>query len=123
MNDTNWDEISAQVAADTISSLIGGDSTSLFITLRIHSSFSGNLINNAEIVSADGGIDEDSPLTNTNDGSSNELATDNNVNDDGPNTPGTGDLPSDEDDYDPALIQVECPDPACLLIQVTNGFN
>ena len=121
LNDSNWNETSPQVGEETIATLAGGDSTILYITLRIHSSFSGNLVNNAEIVSADGGIDEDSPLATTNDGSTNELATDNNVNDDGPNTPGTGDLPSDEDDYDPALIQVECPEPVCLPIQTNQN--
>ena len=62
-------------------------------------------------------------MATTNDGSSNELATDNNVDDDGNGTPGTSDLPGDGDDYDPALIQVECPDPKCLPIQVTKGTN
>ena len=107
-----------RVAADTITFLGGGDSTKLQITLKIYSSFSGNLINNAEIVSADGGIDEDDPLSNTNDGTSNELATDNELNDDDPGTPGTSDLSGDEDDYDPAFIQVECPEPVCLPVQV-----
>lgn len=118
LTDSNWTEISPQVAADTITFLGGGDSTKLQITLKIYSSFSGNLINNAEIVSADGGIDEDDPLSNTNDGTSNELATDNELNDDDPGTPGTTDLSGDEDDYDPALIEVECSAPICLPIQV-----
>ena len=109
------------MAADTVAFLASGDSTSLFITFRIHSSFSGNLINNAEIVFADGGIDEDSPLSNINDGSTNELSSDDNINDDGPGTPGTVDLPTDEDDYDPAFIQVECPEPQCLLIQINKN--
>jgi len=123
LNDSNWNETTPQVAEDAIAFLGRGDSTSLFITMRIYSSFSGQLINNAEIVSGDGGIDEDSPLSNTNDGTTNELATNNNLDDDGSGTPGTMDLPSDEDDYDPALIEVECPDPACLPVQVTNGSN
>ncbi len=123
LNDTNWNEVSPQVATSTITTLAPGDSTILYITMRIFSSFSGNLVNSAEIVAADGGIDEDSPLSNTNDGSTNELATDNNINDDGSNTPGTADLASDEDDYDPALIQVECAAPECLPIQIQVNQN
>ena len=125
LKDTNWTEISPQVAADTIPFLGGEDSTTIYITLIIHSSFVGELINNAEIVSSEGGIDEDDPLGNTNDGTSNELATDNNINDSDPGTPGTSDLLGDEDDYDPALIQIECSDPKCLpvKVQITRGQN
>ena len=60
----------------------------------------------------EGGIDEDDPLSNTNNGTTNELSTDNNIDDDGPNTPGIIDLPNDEDDYDPALIEIDCREPA-----------
>ncbi len=116
--DSNWNEISPQVAADTIAFLGREDSTKLYITLRIHSSFTGQLINNAEIVAADGGIDEDDPLSNTNDGTSNELATDNEINDNGHGTPGSSDLPSDEDDYDPAVIQVACKEEICIPVDI-----
>ena len=42
----------------------------------------------------------------TNDGSTNELDNDNNVDDDGNGTPGSMDNPDDEDDYDPALVSI-----------------
>lgn len=64
-----------------------------------------------------------SPLSNTNNGSSNELGSDDNVNDDGPGTPGIADLPTDEDDYDPAFIQVDCPQPVCEPHQIQVNQN
>lgn len=70
------------------------------------------LVNNAEIVSATnvfGLEDEDSPLGNTNDGSSSEIPTDNDIDDERPSAPGVADNPADEDDYDPAQITVSCP--------------
>ena len=107
---------------NSIPFLGSGDSTSLFINLTIDSNFIvGEIINNAEIVAADGGIDEDDPLSNTNDGTTNELATDNNIDDDGQNTPGTTDLPSDEDDYDPALIMIDCREPAQIPQFIRKG--
>ena len=127
LKDNNWVEISPQVATDTIAFLGREDSTTIYITLRINSGFVGTLTNNAEIVSSDGGIDEDDPLHNTNDGTANELATDNELDDDGLGTPGTSDLLGDEDDYDPASIQVECSDPNCkptdVKITIKRGSN
>jgi len=109
LNDGNWTSSSPQVASRTIPFIGKGDSTTLSITLSINSGFVGQSINNAEIVAADGGIDEDDPLTNINDGTTNELPTDNNIDDSDPGTPGTMDFGGDEDDYDPALIIVDCP--------------
>ncbi len=79
------------------------------ITLTIDDSFSGSqIINNAEITAAtnpDNLEDQDDPLGNTNDGSSSELSSDDDIADD--STGGT-DNPNDEDDYDPAEINISC---------------
>ncbi len=106
-----------------VESLASGDAAVVTINFTISNSFTGtSIVNNAEIVDAsesNGGptaVDEDSPLGNTNDGSTNELATDNDIDDD--STGGT-DNPNDEDDYDPALISVDpCPDPNCVGVNV-----
>lgn len=118
LKDNNWTEINQQLAVDTIAFLGREDSITLQITMIIHSSFMGQLINNAEIVAADGGIDADDPLSNINDGTTNELGTDNELNDNHPGTPGTSDLPGDEDDYDAAFIEVECSAPKCVPRQI-----
>ena len=73
---------------------------------------SPNLVNNAEITDADNAFDledEDSPLSMLNDGTSNELDTDNDIDDERESAPGTQDNPDDEDDYDPAEVEVFCP--------------
>lgn len=117
LNDANWDNsMNASVAVDTVAAIAAGDSATLTITLKIDMGVTGSLINNAEIVSAIGGNDTDSPLSDTNDGSTNELASDDNINDEAPNTPGTVDDPLDEDDYDPAEINVGCPTGDCPSI-------
>jgi len=121
LNDSAWDTISMQVATRMISNIAPGDSATLNITLRINSGFqstSHTLVNNAEIVSTSGGIDSDSPLVIINDGTTNELATDNDINDEAPGTPGTIDNPADEDDYDAAQIIVICPPLECLPVSV-----
>ncbi|MEE9438119.1 MAG: SdrD B-like domain-containing protein, partial [Saprospiraceae bacterium] len=90
--------------------IAAGDEVVISYEFTIDAGFQGtNIVNNAEIVDAtdtDGGTtttDEDSPLTETNDGSTNELTSDNDVNDD--STGGT-DNAGDEDDYDPAEITI-----------------
>ena len=119
LNDANWDNTAnAAVAVDTITTLAVGDSATLTITLRIDIGFTGQLVNNAEIVSAMGGTDSDSPLTSINDGSTNELSTDDDVDDNGTGTPGTVDNAADEDDYDPAQINVGCPTGDCPPVTV-----
>ena len=45
LNDNSWNEVSPQVAEDNIAFLGREDSTKLYITLRIYSSFAGQLIN------------------------------------------------------------------------------
>ena len=119
--DAAWDLESATVAVDTVAYIPPKDSVEIFITFHIHSSFQGGaipLVNNAEITSAIGEVDQDSPLSNTNDGSTNELATDNDVNDETPWTPGSADNPVDEDDYDPVQFSVECKTPICTPVQL-----
>lgn len=80
------------------------------------------IVNNAEITAADNALgleDQDDPLSNTNDGSTNELATDNDIDDERDSAPGTMDNPNDEDDYDPALVEVFCPPTADCQSNVT----
>jgi len=104
-----------------ISDIAAGDSATLNITLRINSGFrsaTGALVNNAEITATSGGQDSDSPLTILNDGTTNELATDNDIDDEAAGTPGSADNPADEDDYDAAQINVNCPAPVCLPVTV-----
>ena len=51
---------------------------------------------------------KDDDLSNTNDGTNPELSSDDDINDDREGTPGTEDNPNDEDDYDPAFVDVDC---------------
>ena len=92
-----------------VSSLEAGASIPLSIVLTVSPTFTGSqIINDAEITSAaneDNLVDQDDPLDNTNDGTNSETGTDNDVDDD--STGGT-DNPNDEDDYDPAEIDVTC---------------
>ena len=94
----------------TIPFIQAGGSASVSITIQINDDFSGSsVVNNAEIISADNAMglpDEDDPLSNVNDGSTNELSTDNDINDTA--TTGIADNPNDEDDYDPALVDIDC---------------
>ncbi|MEM1214874.1 MAG: hypothetical protein AAGJ82_04275 [Bacteroidota bacterium] len=94
----------------TIDELAAGQQLTVTITFMINVNFVGNqIINNAEIVDAaatPGGptaLDEDSDLSNTNDGSSSEISSDDDVNDD---SNGSVDNAGDQDDYDPAVIQI-----------------
>lgn len=94
----------------TIAELTAGTNATVTMNFTINSSFTGEeIINNAEIVdaaTASGGptaVDADSPLLSTNDGTTNELGSDNDINDD---SNGSTDNPNDEDDYDPARIEI-----------------
>ncbi len=95
----------------TLDALAASDEVCVELTLTLSSDLEGGMkvTSNAEIVSANGGTDDDSPLDNVS-GSVNdtaELATDNDIDDASPGTPGTEDNPNDEDDYDPAQICVD----------------
>ncbi|MEZ5059298.1 MAG: SdrD B-like domain-containing protein [Saprospiraceae bacterium] len=109
-------------AVATIPSLAAGASTTLEITLQIDPTFTGtSIINNAEITSATGGTDEDSTPGN-NSMSAPETGTDNDIDDEAPGTPGTADNPLDEDDFDPASVNVaQSFDLALQKVLVTPG--
>lgn len=71
------------------------------------------MVNNVEITEASNALgqeDEDDPIGGLNNiGESDdedELDTDNDHDDDGENTPGVSDTAGDQDDYDPALVEV-----------------
>ena len=93
----------------TIANLAGGASMSTGLTLTINANYTGGcLINSAEITSADNEdnlVDQDSPLTTISNGNNPELASDNDIADD--STGGT-DNANDQDDYDPAKVDVIC---------------
>ncbi|MEZ4987014.1 MAG: SdrD B-like domain-containing protein [Saprospiraceae bacterium] len=106
----------ASTSVIAIDELMPGDAVTVTVTGEINAAFTGtSLVNNAEIIDAsetDGGptaTDSDSPLTTINNGMTNELATDNDINDEAAGTPGTMDNAGDEDDYDPAQINVVQP--------------
>ena len=94
----------------TIPFIAAGGSETLAIILRIDPTFNGfELINNAEIMSADNefGIPDEDSTPGDNSTTPSELNTDDDINDDFGCAPGTSDNPNDNDDYDPALIQVQ----------------
>ena len=102
--------IVADGSSFTVEELSAGDQVTVTLTFQIHpESTNPDIVNNAEIVfgsDSPGGelaLDEDSPLDVINDGSTNELDTDNEISD---NISGGLDASIDEDDYDPALISV-----------------
>ena len=89
-----------------------GDSVIVEVDLKINDDYvGGSLVNNAEITNADNMLDledSDSPISMV-DGSvddDSELSSDNDVDDEAANTPGTADNAADADDYDPAFIEV-----------------
>ena len=108
-----------------LENLVAGDSVILQLQFTVSNGFAGTrIINNAEIIDAsfeDNGPtaeDQDSPFSMINDGSSNELASDNDVDDE---YTGGMDNPSDEDDYDPAQIEVSCQFNICLPVTFTRN--
>jgi uncharacterized repeat protein (TIGR01451 family) len=93
-------------AIANIPSLLAGASVTLEIVLQIDPLYdSPSIINNAEITNANGGTDEDS-TPGDNSGTSPELGTDNDVNDE---STGGADNPLDEDDFDPAEVSIYIP--------------
>ncbi|MDF1698621.1 MAG: SdrD B-like domain-containing protein [Saprospiraceae bacterium] len=96
--------------------IAAGLSQELSITLELSSYDNVDVINNAEIISADDDTndantppeDEDSDLDSiigSSDDNS-ELGTDNDIDDEDPGTPGSMDNPLDQDDYDPSLLPI-----------------
>lgn len=108
----NSDFVGGGSVTASIPLVVAGGEETLSLTLQVSPSFTGSmLVNNVEIKAASnilGFPDEDDLLSNMNDGSTNELATDNDIDDDAPFEPGTADNPNDEDDYDPAKVDVVC---------------
>ena len=90
--------------------LPAGDVVTIPLTVRIDPTYQGLVLyNNAEIIDASGGIDEDGILQNTV-GSANdtsELSSDGDIDDEAPGTPGAADNPSDEDNYDIAVLAID----------------
>ncbi|MBK7869457.1 MAG: DUF11 domain-containing protein [Saprospiraceae bacterium] len=107
LNDANWTQAgSVATRTNTITSLAPGASTTVSITYSININFQGTSIRNwAEISSASNALglqDVDSTPDGTNfnqPGETNDLNDDNVINQDGKNG-------GDEDDHDPAEIQV-----------------
>lgn len=121
-DNSDFSESGGNIEAN-IAFLATGKSEELTLTLQIASDFTGDcLINNAEIIDGNNLMslpDQDDALSNTNDGSTNELATDNDIDDDGPGTPGSEDNPDDEDDYDAHKVDVICDlPPNCASFRV-----
>ncbi len=105
--------LSGSTATATIPFLEIDDSTERVLVLTLDSDLpSATIVNSAEITSAVNALgltDQDDDLANTNDGTNPELDTDNDIDDERPSAPGTADNPDDEDDYDPAAVDVFCP--------------
>nr|MBK9652317.1 DUF11 domain-containing protein [Bacteroidota bacterium] len=115
LNDANWTEIGGVATLNsTIASILKGGSTTVDITLTIDQSYQGpTLINRAEISSSTNALglpDVDSPEDQNpnNDGGGNPNSpSDNAVNGDGTGAPGSSSASTDEDNADPALIDVK----------------
>ena len=94
----------------TIPFIAAGGSESVMITSRINPDFGGfEIINNAEIMSADNelGMSDEDSTPGDNSTTPSEMDTDDNIDDDCACAPGSSDDPNDNDDYDPAVIEVQ----------------
>lgn len=103
----------------TIDALAGGDNLSFDIVLSVGLAATGTITNNAEIVDADGGTDEDSPLTDISGTVDNtdEVDTNDDIADD---SNGGVDNDMDEDDWDPEQFSLcELPEVLAFAIQPT----
>nr|MBK9652321.1 DUF11 domain-containing protein [Bacteroidota bacterium] len=115
LNDANWTSAGGIATLNTpIASILKGGSTTVNITLRINQSYQGaTLVNKAEISSSTNALglpDVDSPEDQNpnNDGGGNPNSpSDNAVNGDGTGAPGSSSASTDEDNADPALIDVK----------------
>ncbi|NNL93387.1 MAG: DUF11 domain-containing protein, partial [Saprospiraceae bacterium] len=119
------------IAGSNASAIVNVDSdefVELDLVLSIDDDFGGNaLINSAEIISANNALgldDQDDDLANTNpNGVNPELLSDDDINDERPGTPGSMDNPNDEDDYDPAVVDVNCTLlPVCQSLDMLDVF-
>ena len=94
----------------TIPFIAAGGSESVEVILRIDPTFNGfEIVNNAEILSAENqfGLPDEDSTPGDNSTTPSELNTDNNIDDECACAPGSSDDPMDNDDYDPARIEVE----------------
>ncbi len=114
LNDANWTASSGVATLNTpITSLAAGGSTTVAISFIIDSNFSGtNLVNEAEISAASNDfglpdIDSTADANSGNDAGGNpESPSDNSVDGDGTGVADDSIAATDEDDADPALVQV-----------------
>ena len=115
--------------SSTVDALAGSDAVSYTITLEIDPTFQGTtLTNNVEIVDASNALgldDEDSGdfAANANGSADDEseMVSDNDIDDENPDQPGTEDNVGDEDDYDPAQITVGQVFDLALIKTVNSG--
>ena len=114
LNDPLWTAVGSVASLNSsIATLVPGASVSIDITLKVNSNFEGTkLVNRAEISSATNALnlaDKDSKpdaiLGNDADGKE-ETAADDAVNGNGTGIPGGSNPSTDEDDEDPALINL-----------------
>ncbi|MBK8846372.1 MAG: DUF11 domain-containing protein [Bacteroidetes bacterium] len=114
LNDPDWNVTGSKATLNSpIASLPKGATTTVDITLSINSNFTGNsLVNYAEIsgsTNALGLTDIDSPTDDNpgNDAGGNpNSGSDDSINGDGSGNPGDSDPNTDEDDHDPAQIDI-----------------
>ncbi len=96
----------------SVGNLAFGDSILIPVDLKVSNAFMGaRLTNNAEITAATnalGLIDEDNDLSTIHGSIDHvgEVATDDNIDDEGIGTPGSTDNPTDVDDYDLAIVPI-----------------
>jgi len=130
-NDTNgWTGSATGPVTVTSGALAAGASTTIDIVLTIDATFTGTLVNYAEISeddNAQGLSDVDSTPDNDNNNDADgapDSPADNTTGGDGTGTPGGSDPATDEDDHDPASIEVEeDTNAACDLANVTIDFT
>jgi uncharacterized repeat protein (TIGR01451 family) len=108
LNDGAWTDNMDGTATILVGDIASGASATVTITLTIDANFMGtSLVNYAEISAANNALglpDEDS--TPGDNQGTDELGTDNDIDDEAPGTPGVADNPADNDDYDGAVIAI-----------------
>ncbi|PHN03575.1 hypothetical protein CRP01_26580 [Flavilitoribacter nigricans DSM 23189 = NBRC 102662] len=117
LDDANWSQSGALATRVIPGPLAGGTSTIVTLGLRIDPAYPGgsSIVNAAEISAAENALgleDADSQYDqiNGNDGGGlPNSPADDAVDGDGSAAPNTGDAAGDEDDYDPAVIDVQVP--------------
>ncbi len=118
LNDPNWTQVGDNALLTIEGPLTGGSSAVNNITLRAVSA-AGLVSNYAEIASAQDAtgeqandVDSNADSDNSNDaGGAPNTQSDNTVNGDGTGQPGGQDAATDEDDHDPATVEVEVEEP------------